>query len=1309
MNSHPGVNEMLALLDALKSAVRDFVAREEKLNGDFRSQSAAELNAFAARNEVQEAASAAQEEKMASALATEKERLLSRFENRKARINRAHAAVSKRVLGEISERDTEWKDRTQQGVQSAELRRDEDLANATTAYNQFQQALAIAGDELARLETSARGAFRGYGKFRRLLAPGSQWPEPDLSRDENVLFSELQKLQAKISGDLGRFGKFPLPKLFKFLPVWLVAALLLGVAAADPVLARLGRNVISHLEAGIALAALAAVAVIYFLGGRAAAPLAAAIAGDVARMRRLFDACAEKSGAHLQQEQERIKNEFEASKQTLNQEWRQAVKGISSVRTTRPVVISEKASRLVRKNEQWRRAELDRIQQCHAADTARWKAEDAAQVGQIAEAHKARMAQIEGDHQRRWQELETDWKNQLTPLCGQLREANDAAEKLFPAWEDASWKNWTPPVDFQNAAKFARLEAGVEKLVGALPKDSRLKWPGPATVSAPLALTFPAQGAVLFETGKTSGDEAFGAINNIIFRLLSTTPPGKLSFTIFDPVGLGQNFSALMHLADYEESSINSRIWTQTAQFEERLAELNEHMEKIIQMYLRNEYATIAEYNAQAGSVAEKYHFLVIASFPVNFSETAARRLRNIAASGARCGVFTLIHWDQRNALPQDFVPDELRQNSVCLVRTDRGFELANWSSPGVRLVLDPPPPPEFATEFLHRVGEGSKDANRVEVPFEQVAPAEPEMWTEETTELLRVPIGRSGATKLQYLEIGSGTRQHALIAGKTGSGKSTLFHVIITNLALRCSPEQVEFYLVDFKKGVEFKCYASRRLPHARVVAIESDREFGLSVLQRVDDELRRRGDLFRKLGAQDLAGYKRAGGTEAVPRTLLMVDEFQEFFTEEDRISQGAAVLLDRIVRQGRAFGIHVVLGSQTLGGAYTLARATIGQMVIRIALQCNEADAYLIMDQDNPAPRLLSRPGEGIYNDAAGALEGNSPFQAVWLSDKTRDGWLAKIRRRADQSAHAYPGPLVFEGNAPADVRENHLLDGLLKSSAGSAGILPAGPTESTPAGMPALPARVWLGAPNSIKGPTEAIFRRQSGGNLLVVGQSEERTTTILAVSLVSLAAQFPKAGARFVVFDSTPPGFPQREFLERVVRAVPHEVVPGSNSNLAEVMGGLAEELKRRAENEHAGPEIFVLIQGLQNFKKLRQEDEFSFSGSDTGGSPNPAATLLSLITEGSARGIHVIVTCDTYNNVSRFLGRKTLSEFEMRVVFQMSASDSASLIDSPAAATLGMHRALFYNDREGSLETFRPYAQPDGEWIENLARQPAFG
>ena len=58
----------------------------------------------------------------------------------------------------------------------------------------------------------------------------------------------------------------------------------------------------------------------------------------------------------------------------------------------------------------------------------------------------------------------------------------------------------------------------------------------------------------------------------------------------------------------------------------------------------------------------------------------------------------------------------------------------------------------------------------------------------------------------------------------------------------------------------------------------------------------------------------------------------------------------------------------------------------------------------------------------------------------------------------------------------------------------------------------------------------------------------------------------------------------------------------------------------------------------------------------------------------------------------------------MRVPFQMSANDSASLIDSPKASLLGLHRALFYNEQEGYLETFRPYSLPASEWIEEAGR-----
>ena len=1287
--SNLGVKAMLALLDALKGAVRDCASREERLNGEFRAQSAAAAK-LADEADVKRA------EKLASDVDRENAafeagniKRQSDYENRKARIARAHAAVRKRVMDEIGEQHGQSKYKIQASTLEAERLRDDALAQTVVTLENFRQIVAVAAGTLDLLTKSARKAFGGYGNFRRQFSPNQKWPEPDLSPDEDKLFTQFQDLLEKTANNLEQFKKYPLPLIFKFAPVWLVTILLLAVGVAFFVLPRLGVNVISKPEAGIALVALAVVWALYFWGIRGATPLAKTIAADLAKARRVLDAAAEKAELRYQQDQERIRANFVNTVRDLNQEWRHAVRGAMELRGARPVGLDEQAQRASQKNEHLHRARLEQIEKNHDANLARLHKESESEAKKFSETLAAKMAKREADFQAQWLALENEWNKSIQSLYGQIRAANANAEKLFPAWDAARWKDWTPPREFKNAAKFARLDVEVAALAGTMPKDKRLALPGPAAFSVPLALAYPLEGSVLFETTKGSEAEAVTAINNIIFRLLSTTPPGKLSFTIFDPVGLGQNFAALMHLADYEEATINSRIWTQTTQFEEKLAELNEHMEKVIQMYLRNEYATIAEYNAQAGSIAEKYHFLVIASFPVNFSDVAARRLRNIAANGARCGVYTLIHWDQRNAPPNDFVPDEMRNNSVRIVRGEKNFQLANWREAGMRLVLDPPPSSEFATQFLHDVGESGRGSTRVEVPVEQVAPTDAKMWSEETSEELRVPIGRSGATKMQYLEIGRGTRQHVLVAGKTGSGKSTLFHIIVTNLALWCGPEQVEFYLVDFKKGVEFKCYASRRLPHAKVVAIESDRAFGLSVLQRVDEELRRRGDLFRQLGVQDVAGYKRAGGNEPMPRSLLLIDEFQEFFTEEDRVSQGAAVLLDRIVRQGRAFGIHVVLGSQTLGGAYTLARATIGQMVIRIALMCNEADAFLIMDQDNPAPRLLSRPGEGIYNDAAGAIEGNSPFQAVWLPEEVRDGYLTKVRDRAD--AKKFPGPFVFEGNAPADVLENLALSELLRTA-------PA---------KPAARARVWLGAPNSIKGPTEAVFQRQSGGNLLIVGQSEERELTLLSVALVSLAAQYPKGNARFVVLDSTPPGFPEREFLERVIAAVPHEIVQAGNSNLTETMGGLAEELKKRAADEKAGAaETFVLIHGLQNFKKLRAEDEFSFSSGESA-AVNPAAILQNLISDGPAHGFHIIATCDTYNNVNRFLGRKTLTEFEIRVLFQMSASDSASLVESPDAGTLGLHRALYYNDREGYTEIFRPYARPGNEWIEEIGRQLA--
>ena len=1278
----------LGLIERLRSTLREMTSREGKLEQEIQSK-------LSAARQIRDKAVTTARQHLAERTAVLKEELQrshhaarERHERRKPRITEAHKSSRKLALKRVETQEGSYKYKLQTEVMGSKRTREVGLAAASRRFEELQNQLSQQETLLLQLEDLAADAFRGYRSFSRLLTEDPKTTVPDLTADEEVLLGRLTTRLNSTEARLVRFRRFLLPALFKYTPAWLI--LVFAQFAVVPLLPYFNISGVSFLEAGISVAVCLILGLLlHLVGRRQSRPDAEAVAAGLSEARKFHEACLEKSSSRHTGEQERIEAEYLVKSQGIEDHWSRAVDEAESMRGQGVVGVDQKEVRARARNERLLQLTLDRSELRFRESVGTCTRDQDARIEQLNATCSEKESRLNQELDSQWQILETDWKSSISTLYREIAELSDAAQRLFLPWDAPDWAQWTPPATFPHVAPLGYFDVDIERLADGVPASSRLPLPTQGAMRLPLLLAFPDQGSLLLETSNVGRDDAMHCLNNLILRLLSSAPAGRLSFTIVDPVGLGQNFAGVMHLADHAEQIINRRIWTQADQIEQRLGDLNEHMEKVIQMYLRNEYPTIADYNEQAGTIAEKYHFLVVADFPAGFSDLAAKRLVSIAATGAKCGVYTLIHWDHRSPLPQDFSPAELHKSSLSLTCRGKDVIVTGNVIPGAKLRLESAPPPDFATELIHRIGRANKDSNRVEVPFSDIAPADGQLWREETTSELRVSIGRTGATKLQYLAIGKGTRQHALLAGKTGSGKSTLLHVIITNLALWCSPEQVEFYLIDFKKGVEFKCYATLRLPHARVVAIESDREFGLSVLQRVDDELKRRGDLFRKLGVQDIPGYKRAGGTESMPRSLLMIDEFQELFIEDDKVSQTASVLLDRIVRQGRAFGIHVILGSQTLGGAYTVARATLGQMVIRIALQCNEADAYLIMDENNSAPRLLSRPGEGIYNDMAGALEGNSPFQVVWLPDDVRDRYLRLAREKADETPSRYPGPFVFEGDAPAEVRENPELQAVLR----------------TPPRVGRAIARIWMGSPNSIKGPTEMLFQRQSGSNLLLVGQREEATLALLSVAMISLAAQYPAGSVRFVLFDGTAPGSSERDYLDRVVAALPHEVILARDSDVVALMNQLVEEMKQRGETDQAarGPETFILVHGLQKYKKLRQEEEFSFSADESGGSASAGVPFNALILDGPSMGFHVIATCDTYNNVNRFLNRKALGEFEMRVLFQMSANDSASLIDTPKASTLGLHRAIYYNEQQGYLELFRPYALPSVDWVESVS------
>jgi S-DNA-T family DNA segregation ATPase FtsK/SpoIIIE len=1283
----PSPDQILQSLDRLRALAGEVATRHSQ-----NIVGARERDRLAQRRA--EASAKATEEQLKASLAQAQRNLEEAVTNAHARarhratlIRQAQVTLRKAAAQRADAEEGKRKFEIQREMLRATRKRDAGLAAAKSTFDEFSASLAAHETNLLTLEQQAHHLLGVLGRnLNHRLAQAHETARPDLFPTEEMLAQSLASTLESTRSDLVHFGKLFLPALSRAWPITLI--LVLSPVAVIPVLQHFRVTFPSAPQLAGAAAGLALLGLfLHVLGRHLALPAAERIIQKIGQARVLLHASRELSAETFRDSKARFEAEFEEVSRKSHEAWSDLAHWLEENRGALPAQVDARANRAIARNQLNLQHRLEQLQALHTSDSDQLQAriqERLANARREADQTRESSAQEQAHAIR---DLEADWTRNAVPLLETLDSLRDpTATPMADRLPDPPG-SWVPPSSFSPAVRFGSLTAHLDHILEALPPDALPTAKPSGHWSLPLLLQFPKEGSLLIETDASQRGLALGTLNHVVYRLLANSPPGRISFTVFDPVGLGQSFASLTHLADEADHLIHGRIWTQSSQLEERLGDLNDHLEKVIQMYLRNEYPTIAEYNEQAGNIAEKYRFLVLADFPAGFTDLALRRLQSIATTGARCGVFLLAHRDLSRTLPADFPTQAFRQSALRLTlpaaTSPHPALLNDRSVPGTTLRLDPPASTESVTAFIHQVARAHRDSNRVEVPFAHIAPDPTEFWSIDTAAELRVPIGRTGATKLQYLALGKATRQHALIAGKTGSGKSTLFHVLITNLALWCRPDQVEFYLVDFKKGVEFKCYATHRLPHARVVAIESDRDFGLSVLQRLDEELRRRGELFRDAEVQDIASYRRSPDSLPMPRVLLLIDEFQEFFVEEDRIAQNASVLLDRIVRQGRAFGIHVILGSQTLGGAYTVARSTLGQMAVRIALQCNEADALLIMDEENPAPRLLSRPGEAIYNDAAGARTGNSPFQIVWLPDDVRDAHLRRVRDQADHLSPPAGVPLVFEGDAPADVRDNPLLRQTLR----------------TAATRPPTMVRTWLGAPNSIKGPTEVAFARRSTDNLLVVGQRDDALLGIVGVALAALASQYPAGGAEFTILDGSAPDAPDHDYLQRIASALHHPVTITRPGDTAAVIQRLANELQTRTATTLAAnaPARFLMVHGLQQFRALRQEDEFAFDSSNA--APHPGALFKQLIAEGPPHGIHVLVGCDTHANAVRFLGRKGLAEFGYRVLFQMSANDSASLIDNPMASRLGLHRALLYQDREGYLEVFRPYALPETAWL----------
>ncbi len=232
--------------------------------------------------------------------------------------------------------------------------------------------------------------------------------------------------------------------------------------------------------------------------------------------------------------------------------------------------IDEKYSRQLRDLEMRFTAETERLRTEHALAT---------------EENEARC-------RREWIKMSERWLAGMERFRAAVEEIGRACRNYFPDWHTSDWNRWTLPAEIPQAFQLGSSKLELARIKDGVSADEKLR-PAQTEFALPVLLPFPRHSLMLWKANGPGLSKAVESMQAVMLRLLSAMPPGKVRFTIIDPVGLGENFSAFMHLADYDEQLVANRIWTDTPHIEQRLADLTKHMENVIQVYLRKEFPTI--------------------------------------------------------------------------------------------------------------------------------------------------------------------------------------------------------------------------------------------------------------------------------------------------------------------------------------------------------------------------------------------------------------------------------------------------------------------------------------------------------------------------------------------------------------------------------------------------------------------------------------------------------------------------------------------------------------------------------------------
>ncbi len=520
----------------------------------------------------------------------------------------------------------------------------------------------------------------------------------------------------------------------------------------------------------------------------------------------------------------------------------------------------------------------------------------------------------------------------------------------------------------------------------------------------PRLMPFPIKSAIRY--GTTASDREW--MVNLVLRSFQCIPLGQIFLTVIDPIALGKSLPDFQVLLKNRHPFMAQRILTRGDEIEEALNQHLLYVENLIQKVFVSGISDWDEYNKRNASNQLPYKILIIYDIPEQFTEKSALYLTRLIEHGPRCGVLPLLSFDENKLDPRKHSSLLEMVKKKCWKNAEI-YRHSSMTSFFRHLAFTEEPEQSYPETKLENLFESLAykfaEVSSFDGQMEDLWSDRP-LWMEKAVTGIEANVGwtTEGNTPVRFL-LGD-MPSHALLGGKTGSGKSNFIHVLIHSLCHQYSPEELSLYLLDYKEGTEFNIYANPLLPHARLVATESDIEYGVTVLRHLKAELQRRSDLFKQMGTPDYRDFRR-NSSQVIPRILLIIDEFQKLFGGDRASSEEAEKHLNDLLRQGRSFGIHVMLATQTIRG---LQNQSIGQLVsnlgCRIALSCSGEDSALLLGSSNWDAALLQSPPEGIINSENGIKSANVVFNIPFAKKELR------IQRQQYLLTEAKTRKILFE---------------------------------------------------------------------------------------------------------------------------------------------------------------------------------------------------------------------------------------------------------------------------------------------------------